>query len=45
VFELKSAAGYYSAGLTTCVNPTLLTSRNIGVAGGKSEGIRKFVSN
>ncbi len=35
----------YCDGLTTCVNPMLLMSRNMGVFGGSNEGVLKLVSN
>jgi hypothetical protein len=35
----------YWLGRRSCVNPVVLMSRNIGVRGGRSVGVRKFTSN
>lgn len=41
---LPAAVAGYCAGLMTCEKPIVSTSRNMGVRGGKSDGVRKFVS-
>jgi hypothetical protein len=41
---MQHGAAVYWFGRRSCVNPVVLTSRNIGVRGGRSKGFRKLVS-
>jgi hypothetical protein len=44
-FTGNPASRFYCVGNSSCVNPVVLMSRNIGVRGGNKIGFRKLVSN